>query len=67
MQIFVIGTPNGGLFPEGVLLNGSFPGPAWVNGGPLGTEASFFMFPAMLGIYAYVLWRYPHVRFLTTA
>lgn len=59
MQFFVIGTRNGGSAPIGTLLNGTFPGPAWVNGGPLGTEASWFMFPVIAALYAYVLWRYP--------
>jgi membrane protease YdiL (CAAX protease family) len=66
MQLFVIGTPNGGQLPHGVLLHASFPGPAWVNGGLLGTEASWFMFPVMVGLYGYVMWRYPKVRPLTT-
>ncbi|MGC2405591.1 MAG: hypothetical protein WA431_04225 [Candidatus Cybelea sp.] len=43
MQLFVIGTRNGGQVPAAHLLNVSFPGPAWVNGGSLGTEASFLM------------------------
>lgn len=59
MQFFVIGTPNGGNRPVGTLLQASFPGPAWINGGPLGTEASYFMFPVMLLITLYVHYRYP--------
>ncbi len=48
MQLFVIGTPNGSMIPQGRLLDASFPGPAWINGGPLGTEASYFTIPALL-------------------
>jgi len=59
MQFFVIGTRNGGAEPVGHLLNVAFPGPAWVNGGPLGTEASYFMLPAIALMFGYVLWRYP--------
>jgi uncharacterized protein len=59
MQFFVIGTRNGGAQPMGTLLQASFPGPAWVNGGPLGTEASYLMLPAIAALYAYVLLRYP--------
>ena len=58
MQFFVIGTRNGSETPQGTLLNVSFPGPAWVNGGPLGTEASYFIFPLTVALLAYILWRY---------
>ena len=58
MQFFVIGTRNGSQTPEGTLFNVSFPGPAWINGGPLGTEASYFVFPIALALFAYVAWRY---------
>lgn len=59
MQFFVIGTQNGGARPIGTLLQASFPGPAWINGGPLGTEASYFMLPVMLLLLAYIHFRYP--------
>jgi membrane protease YdiL (CAAX protease family) len=59
MQFFVIGTRNGGAQPIGHLLDVTFPGPAWVNGGPLGTEASYFMLPVIALLFAYVLVRYP--------
>ncbi|HTA39422.1 MAG TPA: CPBP family intramembrane glutamic endopeptidase [Candidatus Acidoferrales bacterium] len=59
MQFFVIGTRNGGATPVGTLLSASFPGAAWVNGGALGTEASYLMLPAIALLYVYVLWRYP--------
>lgn len=55
-QLFVIGTQNGGQVPVGRLLNSSFPGPAWINGGYLGTEASFFMYPAVAAMFIYVCW-----------
>lgn len=59
MQFFVIGTRNGGATPVGTLFSASFPGAAWVNGGALGTEASYLMLPAIAALYVYVLWRYP--------
>ena len=59
MQFFVIGTRNGGTQPVDHLLNVSFPGPAWANGGPLGTEASYFMLPAILLAFVYIVVRYP--------
>jgi hypothetical protein len=58
MQFFVIGTRNGSQVPIGTLFNATFPGPAWINGGPLGTEASYFMFPVTLALFAYVALRY---------
>jgi hypothetical protein len=56
---FVIGTRNGGNTPVGTLFHASFPGPAWINGGPLGTEASWFMLPAMVALFLYLWFRYP--------
>ncbi len=58
MQFFVIGTRNGSQTPQGTLFSVSFPGPTWVNGGPLGTEASYFVFPIIVALFAYVAWRY---------
>ena len=59
MQFFVIGTRNGGAQPIGHLINSAFPGPAWANGGPLGTKASYFMLPVIALIFAYIFVRYP--------
>lgn len=59
MQLFVIGTPNGSQVPVDHLLNTSFVGPAWVNGGPLGTEASFLMYPLFIVVFVYVALRFP--------
>ncbi len=58
MQFFVIGTKNGSQAPIGTLFHATFNGPAWVNGGALGTEASYFVFPVTLAMLAFVLWRY---------
>jgi uncharacterized protein len=58
MQFFVIGTRNGSQQPIGTLFHATFNGPAWVNGGPLGTEASYFVFPVTLVVLAFILWRY---------
>ncbi|MGA8576830.1 MAG: CPBP family intramembrane glutamic endopeptidase [Candidatus Cybelea sp.] len=66
MQFFVIGTRNGGASPVGHLLDATFPGPAWANGGPLGTEASYFMLPVIALIFLYILWRYPKAAPLQT-
>jgi membrane protease YdiL (CAAX protease family) len=64
MQLFVIGTRNGGQAPVAHLLNSSFPGPAWVNGGSLGTEASFLMYPLFVAAFIYVALRFPADRTL---
>ena len=55
-QFFLIGTNNGGQTPVGHLFEVSFPGPAWLNGGELGTEASVFMVPAAIATFVYVGW-----------
>lgn len=63
MQFFVIGTRNGAQTPVGTLFNVSFPGAAWINGGALGTEASYFVFPVILALYLYVAWRFRRIEF----
>jgi hypothetical protein len=55
-QLFLIGTRNGGIQPVGHLFQVTFPGPAWLNGGDRGTEASIFMVPAIVGLFIYVMW-----------
>lgn len=65
MQLFVIGTRNGALTPVGALFVSQFPGPAWINGGVLGTEASLLLYPLMILMYIYLLWRYPRNQALT--
>jgi len=55
-QLFIIGTRNGGRVPQGRLFDVTFTGPAWITGGELGTEASYFMIPAVLGTLIYVIW-----------
>jgi uncharacterized protein len=62
MQFFVIGTRNGAAQPLEHLLVTTFPGPAWANGGPLGTEASYFMLPAIAATFIYIVLRYPLAR-----
>lgn len=62
MQLFVIGTRNGGQLPIGHLLNDSFRGPAWVNGGSLGTEASWLMYPLFIVVFLYVALRFPRTH-----
>jgi hypothetical protein len=54
-QLFIIGTPNGGRVSADRLFDVTFPGPAWVTGGELGTEASLFMIPPTIATYVYVL------------
>ncbi len=55
-QFFIIGTRNGGQTPVGHLFNFTFPGPDWITGGQLGTEASGFMVPAAIATLIYVQW-----------
>ncbi len=53
-QFFIIGTRNGGQVPQGRLFDATFVGPAWITGGELGTEASYFMIPATIATFFYV-------------
>jgi uncharacterized protein len=53
-QLFIIGTPNGGGIAQGRLFDVTFPGPAWITGGKLGTEASYFMIPVAIATSSYV-------------
>jgi hypothetical protein len=54
-QLFIVGTRNGGSVPVGRLMDVTFPGPAWITGGELGTEASYFMIPVVLGTVIYIV------------
>jgi len=54
MQLFVIGTRNGSAVPVDHLLDTSFPGPAWLTGGQLGTEASWLTYPLLALAFAYL-------------
>jgi membrane protease YdiL (CAAX protease family) len=53
-QFFIIGTRNGGQVPVGRLFDATFPGPAWITGGELGTEASYLMIPTTIATFVYV-------------
>jgi uncharacterized protein len=44
-------TGNGGMAIPGHLLNVTFHGPAWLTGGPRGTEASLLVFPILGGLF----------------
>jgi len=56
LQLFVIGSKNGSSVPLEHLLEASFQGAAWITGGELGTEASFFVYPVIVLMFLY-LWR----------
>ncbi|HKE36194.1 MAG TPA: type II CAAX endopeptidase family protein [Candidatus Baltobacteraceae bacterium] len=58
MQFFVIGSPNGTQIPVDRLFNVTFPGPAWLTGGVLGTEASVIEYPVCALAFLYVWWRF---------
>ncbi len=42
--------------PSGIDWKVRFNGPALLNGGELGTEASVFMVPAAIATFIYVIW-----------
>ena len=36
------------------MFDATFPGPVWITGGELGTEASYFMIPVVLVTFIYI-------------
>ena len=61
--IFVYSGPNGGEFAPDRLLQASFHGPDWLTGGPLGPEASLFVFPIIALSFVVVSLLFPETRF----
>jgi hypothetical protein len=62
----VCGSPNTGNEGHpipGHLLAGSFHGPAWLTGGPMGAEASAFVFPVLALLFGLFLLRFRNARF----
>lgn len=58
--LVVFGGPNSGNQGKPLddrLLATTFHGPAWLTGGPLGPEASFFAFLVVAGLFAAFVWR----------
>lgn len=53
--LYIFGAPNSGNQQGKAiatrLLTGSFHGPAWLTGGPLGVEASWLVFPIILALF----------------
>ena len=60
--IFVFSGPNGGRLAVGRLLVARFDGPDWKTGGSLGPEASWFVFPVLLLMWASFWFLYPKPR-----
>jgi uncharacterized protein len=51
-------TGNDGKPIAGHLLASSFHGPQWLTGGPMGPEASLFVFPVIAALFAACAWRF---------
>jgi len=54
VALFVLGSPNtgsAGLPVHGHLLDADFHGPVWLTGGPMGLEASAFVFVVLTGLF----------------
>jgi hypothetical protein len=56
-------TGNQGNSVEGHLLDSSFHGPQWLTGGPMGPEASLFIFPVIAALFVALHLRYRKARF----
>jgi membrane protease YdiL (CAAX protease family) len=66
VSMAVCGSPNTGnegLPLPGHLLAGTFHGPAWLTGGPMGAEASALVFPVIALLFCLFLLRFRAVRF----
>ncbi|HZF08200.1 MAG TPA: type II CAAX endopeptidase family protein [Thermoanaerobaculia bacterium] len=62
----VFGSPNTGNLGRPIanhLLAGTFHGPAWLTGGPMGVEASALVFPVTALVYGLFLRRFRTVQF----
>ena len=55
-------TGNKGLPVPGHLLDVAFPGPAWMTGGPCGTEASLLVFPILAALFFLFDRRFPRTK-----
>jgi membrane protease YdiL (CAAX protease family) len=65
LAMAVCGGPNTGNDGQplpGHLLASSFHGPPWLTGGPMGPEASLFVFPLIAALFAACAWRFRGVR-----
>jgi len=65
LALAVFGCPNtlnDGQPLTGHLLASSFHGPQWLTGGPMGPEASLFVFPLIAALFAACAWRFRGVR-----
>jgi membrane protease YdiL (CAAX protease family) len=56
-------TGNQGRPVEGHLLASTFHGPDWLTGGPMGPEASVFIFPVIAAMFLLLHFRYRTARF----
>jgi membrane protease YdiL (CAAX protease family) len=54
-------TANDGLPMEGHLLASAFHGPAWLTGGPMGPEASAFIFVVIAALFLALRLRFPRI------
>jgi uncharacterized protein len=49
-ESFIYGVPDSGFVAPGHLLNPSFNGPAWITGGTVGPEGSYFILLVLAGL-----------------
>ena len=62
-ESFLYGVPDSGLVSPEHLLSAKFLGPAWITGGSVGPEGSWFIFLILATVAVVIHFRYPQRRF----
>jgi hypothetical protein len=62
-ETFIYGVPDSGLVSPAHLLSTRFTGPAWITGGSVGPEGSYFIFLVLGLIMVVIHLMYPHRAF----
>jgi membrane protease YdiL (CAAX protease family) len=62
-ETFLYSVPNSGTTASGHLLNPSFSGPRWLNGGTIGPEGSIFVFILIALLWVVFDRLYPHLKY----
>src|SRR5205085_11100093 len=64
-ETFIYGVPDSGFVSPQHLLSAKFSGPAWITGGTVGPEGSWFIFLVLAAITLVIHFTYPKPRFRT--
>ena len=62
-ETFIYGVPDSGFVSPEHLLSANFTGPAWITGGSVGPEGSYFIFLVLAVVALLIHFAYPSARF----